>query len=450
MKKCECCYQEQKSPSVVYIYLLDEDSGTSSNEVNFYFDTDGYFNSNYEYADLTRQYARYLNQVIPTISEGYLGVIFVPLRGSAYFSDHEAMKRRMKAFYNELDDKERIIILGDEEYGDPSGTTPTYDDPFATPGSIDKDTDYSDRLIAAIEKLREARDEGENDPEDDPQEEDLKPLDFIILNIDTSGSTNLEDINDTVVENLFNYYSQDIPFSEEVLSSFNQLKSDARDEYEGDGTILRYYDNFFQSGLFNGIGTRFVLWNSDEYPYLDQYRHVMYHAANRLNDNWKESCEVLCRQRWTTSGNVGGATGEGLYLIPLYGEENGPLSPYNSGIVWSDIDPNENDPDLDVYKIILEKRINGNENINFELRANYPWQGWLAPLAAIDNSRVGVGQDPYARFTESPFKETLYNIRGFNYGWPSANCPCYWYYPVNQYIKITNQQNFTDGYPYSS
>ena len=453
MKNCDCCYKDQKPPSVVYVYIIDEDSAQNAMEINFYFDTDGYFNSSpSEKDDLAIQNARYVNEIIPTISEGYLGLIFVPIL-SFYTSQHEVMKRRMRKFYNELDDKDKIIILGDEEYGDPSGTIPPYSYSFATPGSIDRDTDYSDRLIAAIEKLRGAVTEDETESEDDQegenQEEELKPLDTIVLNVDSSGSHSLADVRDDLVVNLFNYYSQDIPFSEEVIQSFNQLVTDAQTAQNGTGTILSYYSSYFSSGLFNGIGTRFVLVNGSEYPYHTVQRDITQQAANRLNNNWKRSCEVICRQRWTTSGGSTQGNGEGLYILPFYGTEIGPLTAYNTPILWEDISPLENDPDLDVYKILLEKRSAAEdpEDFGLDLRANFPYSGTYAPSIAIDYSRVGIGIDPFAVFTESPFKESVYNVQGLWDGRMVGNCPCYWFYPVNQYIKITDQSNFRDGYP---
>ena len=384
---------------------MDEDDNNRGWESD-YFDETG--NS------VLEEYASYLTELCEEGSvQGFLGIVLVAER------NRQQMVDRYTEFKEYCGDalSEKIVIL--------NGPT------------INRDNDYSQELIEAIESLRIQPNEEESDSEEGSEEESEETksdLNYIITNIDTSGSHRYRDFSRTFL----GYYRE---YSTEEC--FNRVE----EIFVEEGSNLE--DAEFQLNaefLVNGVGTNIILTSGGESWYQVVPLQI-YRAAANLRNNWIKNCNIICKQRWTTSNN--------RYVIPLYGffAERAGADPggldidsggirtgefgdeeYKEFLQYSDIQNVE-----EIYPVLQNKPVRsvnfpsgGSEFLNIEDRAprnafdyyflerNYPNH----PLAGNDlvyNRQSG---------------QRMFSSRGSA---SSGNCPCYMLDPVKNYLQVISE-----------
>ena len=411
MRNCQSCNKNQY-PNFVLVYFIDEDDSWRIIENEFKGLTNGYFAVEGELGGLTSGITRQISNYINDLGfgdgsfGGFLGIVLVPVFQSGNSPDgsidHQAMKYRMGVFRDTISEEYRdnVIILGEES--DPSGVA-----------RINREDDYSERLITAIETIRQSYNQ-------DDQEE-LIDLHYIINLIDDSGSHTVEDV-DAMWSNYFRYFTP--PLEDGTNPAVDLFNSLTVDDDETIVESIQKFGNFgsnWRTGLGEGIGTRHVIREVGEFWPTTIMRRSHFLAAQR-NNNWIENCRKMCNHRWTT--DVG-------HYYPYVDGRN--------GINWDEISPETAGVSLDVYGILYNKRENSDEpeDYRFDIRANFPDAGGFSTLFANDYETVGNTLGTVkAGFTESPFKDAIFNANRFD-----SNCPCYMFDPVRNYY-IQNLQDF--------
>ena len=406
MLNCLACNKNQY-PNFVLVYFIDEDDDWRVQETFFRDITDNYFGIEGELdgqvSGVTRQIANYINDLgfADESFGGFLGIVLVPVYSTVYTSSHLDMKYRMGVFRDTISEeyRDKVIILGEES--DPSGVT-----------RINREDDYSERLITAIETIRQSW-----------NQEELIDLHYIINLIDDSGSHRLSDI-DVMWSNYFRYFTP--PLADGTNPAVDLFDSLTVDD---DETIVKSLQKFeglgsnWKTGLGEGIGTRHVIQEVGEFWPTTIMRRLHF-LASQTNNNWIENCRKMCNHRWTT--DVGH-----FYPYGIRGD---------NGINWDEISPETAGVSLDVYGILYNKRANAypeSDRYRLDIRANFPnsgsWQYSANDYETVGNTSGGI---PRAGFTESPFKDAIYNTNRFE-----GNCPCYIFDPVRNYY-IENLQDF--------
>lgn len=414
-RRCRSCTKNQY-PNFVLVYVIDEDSSWRSRENGFLSST-GNDSSPFLYeedatavedqpvpAGAIREFAKYIDDLGFDGGSfgGFLGIVLVPVVHQEGFGQpssfrHRAMKYRMNVFRDALSEEHRanIIILGEES--DPSGVA-----------VIRREDDYSERLITAIETLRLSDDQ-----------EELLDLHYIINMIDDSGSHLLREFDPTW-GNYFRYYTP--PLADGTNPAVDLFDSLTAGDFELTilDTLLRPGNGSnWETGLAYGIGTRHIVKTTGE-NWVTSIAGELFYLAAQQNNNWIENCRKLCRYRWTT--DVG-------YWYALFG---GVDTTQPQGLLWSQVDPSTNGDNLDVYGIVYNNRENSDdpEDFRFYMRSNFPSDGGFPFTRANDYQTVGSTDSPNrAGFTESPFKDAIYNTNRFR-----SNCPCYMFDPVRNYF----------------
>ena len=423
MLRCRTCTENQH-PNFVLVVFIDEDEdwGITYDERYFNDATLNYFENesdpNYPNCEqegtcsgAAKQFATYINDLNGSFA-GFMGIVLVPVYTDTFYDEHIKMKSRMEIFRNTIDEsfREKIIILGTES--DPSGVA-----------QINREDDYSEKLITAIETLRQP-----NDEED--EEAELLELNYIINLIDDSGSHHTYDL-DAMFNNYFIYFTD--PFSDgtnPAVDLFNTLEP-GPDDNDSLVTSLIFPDGAnWNTALGYGIGTRHYLQVTGE-RWPQSIIRWLYTLAAHGSNNWIENCRKMCNHRWTT--DVG-------YLIPMYGELfNIRELPYGdedpqSRMGWIDLQPDQHGASLDVYELLYNKReaafpIPPEDLAGWRRRmnANFPYhtEGTNLPN---DFQTVGVSGGGFVGFTASPFKDAIFNFDRF-----VSNCPCYMFDPVRNY-----------------
>jgi hypothetical protein len=414
MTRCQSCTKNQY-PNFVLVYIIDEDGQQTGVEREFQYQTNNYFavdgEAEINTSGITRQIANYINDLgfHEGSFGGFLGIVLVPVYTDVY-PYHYPLKYRMEVFRDTISEeyRDKVIILGEES--DPSGVA-----------QINREDDYSERLITAIETIRQSYNQ-------DDQEE-LIDLHYIINLIDGSGSHQVRHV-DATWSNYFTYFTPPLEDgTNPAVDLFNSLTVAGNEPPLYETTIVQslqrnrtYYDpgSNWKTGLGEGIGTRHVIEEvSERWPAT--IMRTLHYLAAQQNNNWIENCRKMCNHRWTT--DVG-------HYYP-YNEDTDANG--GNGIDWDEISPETAGVSLDVYGILYNKRENSDEpeDYRFDMRANFPSGGGFPYISANDYETVGntAGAAFRAGFEESPFKDAIYNTNRFR-----SNCPCYMFDPVRNYI----------------
>ena len=436
MRRCQSCTKNQY-PNFVLVYIIDEDSDWNWQELDFlavaggvaaddyraspFFYEEDYIGENFQFfapAGGVREIAKYIDDLGFDSGSfgGFLGIVLVPVvrtdDGNNATIAHMRMKYRMNVFRDTLSEehRENVIILGEES--DPSGVA-----------VIDREDDYSERLITAIETLRQSDDQ-----------EELVDLHYIINMIDGSGSHRPRDFEPSWA-NYFTYYTPPIwDGTNPAVDLFNSLTAD--DDDYGDGgsifqSLIKSFDGSnWKTGLASGIGTRHVVFDEGE-TWPRSMSQLLFYLAAHQNNNWIENCRKLCRYRWTTDVGY-------WYALLRDGFVNQP-SDQGWGLDWEQIDPSTNGDNLDVYGIVYNNRENSDnpedEDFDLKMRSNFPdprgWGTYRAHWYQTVGSTAGGYHGDYDLFgfEESPFKDAIFNSNRFH-----SNCPCYMFDPVRNYF----------------
>lgn len=364
---CKNCYNPSLFPNFAIVYLIDEDSSSRNFEEDYFLDTGN---------DALFEYASYLRELYESGSiSGFLGIILVAVdNGSTLVSRFNQFKE-----YCGEDLSQKIVVLADP--------------------LVNRNANYSQELIQAIESLRQI-----------PEQEELLDLNYIITNIDSSGSHNLDDFNLSFLD----YYQ-----AYSVEECFNRTQ-EIFSEYNND--LDRSFSYLEAEFLVNGVGTNHIIKSAGEFWYLIILSQIYKFSAD-LKNNWVKNCNIICNQRWTTTGQ--------RYALPLYGffpSDGFGLSPDErgiEGIQYSDIQ-NIND----IYSLVHSQRV---RSVNFPKYGNpdNPNTDDRAPLEAIDYYILD------SRYPNHPLSgnNLLYNTV-FERG---GNCPCWIFDPVKNYLEVISE-----------
>ena len=406
-----CC---DKFPNVVLVYVVDEDSVIQIVE-------DSYLQLFQDsQRTITSQTINYCSDLFTNANlEGFVGVVLVPVISSEQ-EDHDAMLQRMNQFKNSM----------------PSG----YSDKIIITQEVDRNSDYSQILIDSIESLRYI-DDSENPIE----------IDYIITDIDDSGSHNGEDFDLTFL-NYYRQYSTDISY--QSLLSLN-MGSDYVRELT---TVNR------QLGLVVGIGTKHIIKLS---PSSNNFRRNGENWMSAINDflmliasyigNFHriKNCELLCRQRYTTAG--------GNLLYPIapdsFTTDSAGILEYRGSILLY-IDGEDSyqqlsgfGPDYDIWSILYDgPSVSDYDDL---VAKNFYWPYWNSAdppnyfghkdasfFVTINSFKFPypVPNNPYIDsklIVPENIIRSLSSYRQFNLvDSQSCYCECNQYYPLNQYYRF--------------
>lgn len=390
--RCKTCCKTKPSNYVV-IKIIDEDSALNSFASRFR--TQMIINGLDTTKTIFTEAAQYLNDFHQddTVA-GFLGFILVPVFRQT--NDHLEMIQRFQEFYESLDGiaKEKTIVLD----------------------VVQRENDYSQQLISAIEFLRQ-------NPEN---EEETLPLDYIITLIDDSGTHILEDFGPSFL----NYYSE--YSSEENNQVLQELLSEVGNNT---GNLLRQIvtGQFVDYGLNRGIGTRHIIVaGGDEITSENWITEILYSTFKigiDLSNNWETNCEKLCKYRWTTYNN--------LYLIPFF-----PDFVNQNPVILEYVNPEELQPNLNLYDYIYNSTDSARSN---DINSNWPNE-FVSPITPYFWDSVAY------KFPNNPFAE-MGTYNGQAYGLNAAldtletgafnlgnqSCPCWMFDPVKNYVRIISE-----------
>lgn len=393
--RCKSCCDKIKN--YVLLKIIDEDSSLDS--LALAFSNAMNFNGLDTNKTIFTESAEYLNDIHGEDGvSGYLGFILVPVFNGqpAFFQDHLQMLERFQEFYDTLEGvaKEKIIILD----------------------TVQRENNYSQQLISAIESLRQ-------NPEN--PEEPL-PLDYIITLIDDSGSHNVEEFGPSFLD----YYTQ--YSSEENNQAIQELLTITPNP----GDLLRELITgaFVDYGLNRGIGTKHIIVAGGSEliseNWLTEILYSTFKIAADLSNTWETNCQKICKYRWTTYNN--------LYLIPFFPNF------LNQQIRILDYVPSEDlEPDLNLYDYVYRS---SSDNRRTDIRSSWPGVDPVSPVIPFVWDSVGY------KFPNNPFAElgtyngqayglyaVLNTLEGGSLGLGPQSCPCWMFDPVRNYVKITSE-----------
>lgn len=392
--RCRSCCDKIKN--YVIVKIIDEDDDIDSWATAF---KNAMFENGLDTSKtIFTESAQYLNDLHGEDGvSGYLGFILVPVFNDGGFAQaHLRMLERFQEFYDSLEGvaKERTIILD----------------------TVQRENNYSQQLISAIESLRE---NSEN------PEEPL-PLDYIITFIDNSGSHDIRDFGPSFID----YYTQ--YSSEENNQAIQELL-----EFEfNPGILLRELisGRFVDYGLNRGIGTKHIIVSgfseSISENWLTEILYSTFKIAADLTNDWEINCEKICKYRWTTYNN--------LYLIPFFPSFLNTTIDILDYVSSEDLEPNLNLYDF-VYRSDSDRR-------KFDIRSSWPGSDPYAPSTPFfwDSVKDKFPNNPFAEFgtyngQAYGLRESLDELTSGAQSLGLQSCPCWMFDPVKNYVKIISE-----------
>jgi hypothetical protein len=382
-----CC----KKLNYVVIKIIDEDSDLTplankfrsvmtSNELD---STKTIFSETAQYLNDFHQ-----NNDVPE----FLGFVLVPVFNVTVA--HSVMLERFQEFYDSLEGiaKEKTIILD----------------------VVQRENDYSDQLISAIESFRQ-------NPEN---EEESLPLDYIITLIDDSGSHDIEDFGPSFL-NFYRQYS-----SEQNIQTVENLLSLSGNN---NGNLLREIvtGEFINYGLNRGIGTKHIIVSGvgeSSEKWITEIIYATFKIGIDLSNNWEVNCEKLCKYRWTTYNN--------LYLIPFF-----PTFLNQDPRILNYIDPQDLEPDLNLYDYIYNSTSSSRE---FDIQSNWPEESSMTQPYFWDSVAYKFPNNPFAENGTYNgqlygFNPQLISLTGNARSLGFQSCPCWMFEPVKNYVRIISE-----------
>ena len=416
-----CC---RKYPNTVLVYIIDEDSTVERMDNSY---TQLYIDGE---RTISSQVTNYCVDLFENANlEGFVGVVLVPVLYENDPEEHTRMIERMNSFKNSIPEPyyDKIIITQD----------------------VDRNSDYSQILIQAIESLRYI---------DDP--ENPIEIDYIITEVDDSGSHHSYDFDNTFL-NYYKEYSSDLMY--QTLVGLN-IDSDYVGELYSNG-------NFKSYGLIYGIGTKHVIIprsvsNTFDYTaenWISPIQLFLYRIASYVHNSDRDvNCQLLCKQRYTTFNNnvllpiaPASFTYDSAGIYDVYGSILNYIEGENPYQQLSNLGSN-----FDVWSLI--KDINNDDLVFQRITKQFLWpfnilseaqNEFIFVKGAIRYSRlkdllltvVGGGVDN-TPFPDNPYIDTklivsenllnnFTNYRSLETSNSISYCPCNYYEPINQYYK---------------